>query len=148
MKATNSDKSILACEKVIAEAKMAQENGIEFGEIMTGFIHFGTDTMPDTKEGYVYAAKKAKNLGEAASFYLSVKTWDTKTSKHLLKLHSVSFIVSMPSPGYNNHFMKSSLPFENTPVSDILSGASLRSLGYADGDIRMYHYAREPIHGS
>jgi choline dehydrogenase-like flavoprotein len=66
---------------LVASTKAAKANGFGFSEVMAGFIHVGKGLEGDKISDYETAAKTAKGLCEGARFFLSVKAWDTDTSK-------------------------------------------------------------------
>lgn len=66
---------------MITTTREAQANGFGFSEVMSGFIHVGDGIEGENIEDYETAAKTAKGLCQAARFFLSVKAWDTDTSK-------------------------------------------------------------------
>jgi hypothetical protein len=70
------DEGIDRLENVIAEATESARAGLEFTEVMSGFIHAGAEV-----EGFEEAAKKARSHGEAARFFLTVKSWDVSEGK-------------------------------------------------------------------
>jgi hypothetical protein len=65
-----------AAEKLIDVAKDDQTSGIGFTEVMSGFIHIGDDV-----KDFDLATKIARSECEAARFFLSVKSFDTKDCK-------------------------------------------------------------------
>ncbi|KAL5350902.1 hypothetical protein ACLOAV_004475 [Pseudogymnoascus australis] len=62
-----------ATEEIISDATDNQTSGIGFTEVMSGFIHIGDDI-----EDFETAAKVAQSGCEAAKFFLSVKSWNTR----------------------------------------------------------------------
>ncbi|KAK4121687.1 FAD/NAD(P)-binding domain-containing protein [Parathielavia appendiculata] len=67
----HEDQGIDRLANVIAKAKDSAKAGVEFTEVMSGFIHAGGEV-----EDFEDAAKKARSYGEAARFFLTVKSWD------------------------------------------------------------------------
>ena len=65
-----------ATEEMISDAVDNQTSGIGFTEVMSGFIHIGDDV-----EDFEIATKIARSGCEAARFFLSVKSWNTKNCK-------------------------------------------------------------------
>ncbi|KAL2126285.1 hypothetical protein VTI74DRAFT_1264 [Chaetomium olivicolor] len=65
------DESIDRLANVIAKATDSAKSGVEFTEVMSGFIHAGGEV-----EDFEDAAKMARSQGEAAHFFLTVKSWD------------------------------------------------------------------------
>ncbi|RFU30772.1 hypothetical protein B7463_g5567, partial [Scytalidium lignicola] len=63
---------------LIKETEEAKMSGFGFTEVMSGFIHIGSNQLYDEKADFETAAKTARGLCEAARFFLSVKTWDTE----------------------------------------------------------------------
>ena len=74
-------KGISDATRLVEATRAAKANGFGFSEIMSGFIHVGEGIQGDKVEDYETAAKTAKGLCEGARFFLSVKAWDTETSK-------------------------------------------------------------------
>ncbi|KAI1005810.1 hypothetical protein K3495_g2408 [Podosphaera aphanis] len=72
-------KDAISC---IKEAQAACRGGVEFSEIMSGYIHAGEEIKNEKIENYDSAAKIAKGLCEEARLFLSVKTWDTASVVH------------------------------------------------------------------
>jgi len=65
------DEAIDRLANVIARAMDHAKAGIEFTEVMSGFIHAGGEVR-----GFDDAAQQARSHGEAARFFLTVKSWD------------------------------------------------------------------------
>jgi hypothetical protein len=57
---------------LIKAAQAASKEGIEFAEIMSGYMYLGSDI-----EDYVIAANAAKGSCSSARLFLSVRSWDT-----------------------------------------------------------------------
>jgi hypothetical protein len=75
------DISIRKAQNLIKETEVAQVSGFEFSEVMCGYIHFGDNMPGDRPEDFEVAARTARGLCEAAKFFVSVKAWNTQTSK-------------------------------------------------------------------
>jgi hypothetical protein len=67
-----------ATEKLIERANDDKTGGIEFTEVMTGFIHIGDEALD-----FEVATEIAKSECENARFFLSVKSWDIRDRKLL-----------------------------------------------------------------
>jgi hypothetical protein len=67
---------------MILDAADNQTSGIGFSEVMSGFIHIGEDI-----EDFDIATKIAQSGCEAARFFLSVKSWNTKDCKSTHSIH-------------------------------------------------------------
>ncbi len=80
-KPSNPDVSIIKAENLISETRAAKVNGFGFSEVMSGFIHVADHMSGGKKEDFEVAAKAARGLCQAARFFLSVKAWNTDTSK-------------------------------------------------------------------
>lgn len=65
----------------ISTAESMRLAGLGFTEVMAGFIHSNDEGVPtcDKKESYREAYNAAKDLDEAARFFLSVQSFDTKS---------------------------------------------------------------------
>ncbi len=59
-------------ESIIKDAENAATIGVEFAEVMTGFIYTGDDTADFTE-----AATAGSDADQAARFFLSCRAWDT-----------------------------------------------------------------------
>ena len=70
------DEAIDRLANVIARAMDHAKAGIEFTEVMSGFIHAGGEVR-----GFDDAAQQARSHGEAARFFLTVKSWDVSECK-------------------------------------------------------------------
>jgi choline dehydrogenase-like flavoprotein len=77
---TNTNRIRRAVEE-IESTNAAKTNGFGFAEVMSGYIHVGNDIDSGKFEDFEVAAKTAQALCEQARFFLSVKAWDTETSK-------------------------------------------------------------------
>ena len=73
------DEEITNAEHLINDTKASCASGFEFSEVMEGFIHFGQNMSADSQSDYEVAARTGRARCEAASFFLSVKAWDTTT---------------------------------------------------------------------
>lgn len=80
-------KDIFDATRLVEATRAAKANGFGFSEVMSGFIHVGEGIQGDKIEDYETAAKTAKGLCQGARFFLSVKAWDTDTSKSDFKEH-------------------------------------------------------------
>lgn len=61
-------------EKIVDEAQAAKSEGINFTEVMEGFMYIG-----DEIEDFTFAADVARAACNSARFYLSVHAWNTDT---------------------------------------------------------------------
>ncbi|KAH6855060.1 hypothetical protein B0I37DRAFT_363801 [Chaetomium sp. MPI-CAGE-AT-0009] len=66
------DEGVERLAKTIAGSADSLKPGIEFSEIMSGFIHAGPEV-----DDFEVAARLARGCSEAARFFLTVKSWDT-----------------------------------------------------------------------
>lgn len=65
----------------VERTKAEKADGFGFSEVMSGYIHVGEGVEGDKIEDFETAAKTAKGLCEQARFFLSIKAWNTETSK-------------------------------------------------------------------
>lgn len=70
------DESLQRLSDTIVRAEAAGTSGVGFSEVMTGFIHAG----PDLGD-YDIATDVGRSRGEAARFFLSVKSWNAEDCK-------------------------------------------------------------------
>jgi len=70
---------IVAAEKMINDAEAAKTEGIEFTEVMSGYIYLGDDIQE-----FDIAAKQAEASCENARFFLTVHAWNMDTCKRPL----------------------------------------------------------------
>lgn len=71
------DKPMAALMEKIVKSNANQNPGVEFAEVMTGFIHVG-----DNVDDFDIATELARSRGESARFFLNVKSWDTSERKY------------------------------------------------------------------
>jgi hypothetical protein len=81
-KTMTPDISVMKAENLISETSLARSSGFGFSEVMSGFIHVDNGLIGDKKEDYESAANTGKALCEAARLFLSIKAWNTETSKY------------------------------------------------------------------
>lgn len=72
-----TDRSLKKAIKTVEDAQAASKRGLEFTEVMTGFIHIGGDI-----DDFEIASNAGKSSAEAARFFLSVHAWDTDTCQY------------------------------------------------------------------
>lgn len=70
------DPNMYKLANAIDKADNNQDAGIGFSEVMSGFIHAGSDVGD-----FDVAAKLARSRLESARFFLTVKSWDTDERK-------------------------------------------------------------------
>jgi hypothetical protein len=68
------DDNYLSALEIIKDAQASSKKGVEFTEVMTGYMYVGDDI-----EDFDTAANAAEGLGSSARIYLSVHAWDTDT---------------------------------------------------------------------
>lgn len=64
----------------IQRARLAEASGFGFTEVMSGFIHAGNGLTKDSRDTYELAYRTAKSLCESARFFLSMKSWNTRST--------------------------------------------------------------------
>lgn len=62
---------------VIRRAASTQTPGVEFSEVMSGYIHAGPDLLD-----FEIAERIGRSRCEAARFFLTVKSWDIAECKY------------------------------------------------------------------
>ncbi|KAE8036870.1 hypothetical protein FH972_009503 [Carpinus fangiana] len=72
------DHTIEPAQSRTSRATINRTNGVEFSEVMSGFIHVA-ESVP---EDFEVAAKIAQSKGEVANCFLSVKTYNTTELTH------------------------------------------------------------------
>jgi choline dehydrogenase-like flavoprotein len=68
------DDNYLSALEIIKDAQASSKKGVEFTEVMTGYMYVGDDI-----EDFDTAANAAEGLGSSARIYLSIHAWDTDT---------------------------------------------------------------------
>jgi hypothetical protein len=137
---TNTNRIRRATEE-IESTNAAKTNGFGFAEVMSGYIHVGNDIDSGKFEDFEVAAKTAQALCEQARFFLSVKAWDTETSKFDFPL--------MPGP-FDSCRICPPLPYPTATriVTDICSRQPSRSFSNDHWHIYLRRTTWQPFHGS
>ncbi|KAL6302977.1 hypothetical protein BKA93DRAFT_827054 [Sparassis latifolia] len=65
--------------KIINSAKAGDSSGVQFSEVMEGFMYVGNDI-----EDFTVAENAARGVSSSARFFLSVHGWDVRTLVHQL----------------------------------------------------------------
>ncbi len=73
-------RSIISTSKTISGADALQAGGFGFTEVMSGFLHRDANMKEDQRDTYDLAYRSAKSLCESARFFLSVQSFNVKTT--------------------------------------------------------------------
>ncbi|KAI0124211.1 glucose-methanol-choline oxidoreductase [Xylariales sp. AK1849] len=71
--------SIMSVRSDMTKARRMNDAGFGFTEVMSGFIHHDEDFKQDNPETYELAARIAESRCEAARFFLSVQSFNTRS---------------------------------------------------------------------
>lgn len=71
------DTSMSTLMEKITKSNSNGNPGVEFAEVMTGFIHVGDDV-----HDFDVATNLARSRGESARVFLNVKSWDTSEREY------------------------------------------------------------------
>lgn len=74
--------SISSASDVIKSAQRMNDGGFGFTEVMSGFIHAEQGLKADSQQSYELAARIAESRCEAARFFLSVQSFNTRSIVH------------------------------------------------------------------
>ena len=66
--------------QIVEESERNNTSGTAFSEVMEGYIYPGGDI-----EDFKIAAEVARGVSSSARFFLSVRAWDTKQRKNLIR---------------------------------------------------------------
>ncbi|KAI1853691.1 hypothetical protein JX266_001675 [Neoarthrinium moseri] len=72
--------SISSASDVIRSAQRLNDAGFGFTEVMSGFIHHDQGLKEETQQSYELAARIAESRCEAARFFLSVQSFNTRST--------------------------------------------------------------------